>query len=240
LLYWFTNDRNSARIMALFINDTGVVPNPDGWKYYFAETNHMVITKNYSYIYPEVVKHAQANGLAIPTEQQVIDWMCQNLFVPCYERDSPCRHLLINCISDSQTFGHKVVAEDEILADCLAYKNLQYQSNLSFRITERLRHRLRMALRWSRASKLASSIDLLGCSIADFKIYIESKFEIGMSWENYGYKGWHIDHIMPCALFDLTNPDHQKQCFHFSNMQPMWATRNFKKSKSSDQQFRLL
>lgn len=74
--------------MALFINDTGVVPNPDGWKYYFAETNHMVITKNYSYIYPEVVKHAKANGLAIPTEQQVIDWMCQNLFIPCYEREN--------------------------------------------------------------------------------------------------------------------------------------------------------
>jgi hypothetical protein len=52
--------------MALFINDTGVVPNPDGWKYYFAETNHMVITKNYSYIYPEVVKHAQGKWISNP------------------------------------------------------------------------------------------------------------------------------------------------------------------------------
>lgn len=71
--------------MALFISDTGTVPNPDGWKYYFAATNHMVITRNYNYLYPEVVKHAKANGLAVPTEQEVIDFMCRELYIPCFE-----------------------------------------------------------------------------------------------------------------------------------------------------------
>lgn len=71
--------------MSLFISDTDTVPNPDGWKYYFADTNHMVITRNYNYIYPEVVKHCTANGLAVPTKQEVIDQMCEKLHIPCFE-----------------------------------------------------------------------------------------------------------------------------------------------------------
>lgn len=51
-----------------------------------------------------------------------------------------------------------------------------------------------------------------------------------MSWENYGFYGWHIDHIKPCSKFDLTDPKQQEQCFHYSNLQPLWAIENFKKS----------
>jgi hypothetical protein len=52
---------------------------------------------------------------------------------------------------------------------------------------------------------------------------------------------WHIDHIMPCAIFDLTRPEHQKRCFHFSNLQPMFASKNLKKhAKVITNQFNLL
>lgn len=73
--------------MALFISDTGTVPNPDGWKYYFSATNHTVITRNYNYLYPEVVKHCTANGLAVPTQQEVINQMCERLHIPCFEAE---------------------------------------------------------------------------------------------------------------------------------------------------------
>lgn len=88
----------------------------------------------------------------------------------------------------------------------------------------RLRDRINKALRgnW----KFGDTIILLGCSISDFKIYLESRFEPDMSWSNQGRGGWHIDHIIPCALFDLTKAEHQKRCFHFSNMQPMWESEN--------------
>lgn len=83
-------------------------------------------------------------------------------------------------------------------------------------------------------------IKLIGCSIEDFWIYLESKFEPGMTRENYG-KVWHIDHIMPCAIFDLTKPEHQKRCFHFSNLQPLFAEDNRRKSdKIVTNQFQLL
>jgi hypothetical protein len=45
-----------------------------------------------------------------------------------------------------------------------------------------------------------------------------------MNWGNHGKYGWHIDHIKPCASFDLTKPEHQRECFHYTNLQPLWAT----------------
>lgn len=106
-----------------------------------------------------------------------------------------------------------------------------------------LRGRLNHALLGRGAQKHCPAIILLGCPIEDFKIYIESKFEVGMTWKNHGHgKGkWNIDHIMPCAIFDLTKPEHQKRCFHFSNMQPMWSSENCAKgAKITTNQFQLL
>ena len=51
-----------------------------------------------------------------------------------------------------------------------------------------------------------------------------------MSWDNYGIHGWHIDHIRPCASFDLTDPEQQRQCFHYPNLQPLWAFDNLSKN----------
>lgn len=115
------------------------------------------------------------------------------------------------------------------------------RESVEFRILEGLRGRVLSALNGK--AKSAKTLDMLGCSIADFKIYIESRFEPGMTWENRG-KGndkWQLDHIIPCALFDLNKPEHQKRCFHFSNLQPMWGLENRVKGKESPtDQFNLL
>ena len=50
-----------------------------------------------------------------------------------------------------------------------------------------------------------------------------------MKWDNHGLYGWHIDHIQPCNSFDLSNEEEQKKCFHYSNMQPLWAFDNLSK-----------
>lgn len=75
--------------------------------------------------------------------------------------------------------------------------------------------------------KSSSSIELLGCSIDECRKYLESKFLKGMSWENKSE--WHIDHIKPCISFDLTNPEEQAKCFHYTNLQPLWAIDNLRK-----------
>jgi len=69
---------------------------------------------------------------------------------------------------------------------------------------------------------------LAGCSLNFLRNFLEAQFQPGMSWENYG--AWHIDHLRPCAAFDLRDPAQQKECFHFSNLQPLWATENWKKN----------
>ncbi len=67
---------------------------------------------------------------------------------------------------------------------------------------------------------------MIGCSWIDFKIYLESKFTEGMSWDNYGK--WHIDHIVPCA--SAQSEEDLIRLQHFTNLQPLWATDNLRKS----------
>ena len=100
-----------------------------------------------------------------------------------------------------------------------------------FNMKCRLRNRLAGALKRAQAGvvprKCARTLDLLGCSMNFYMKHIEQQFQPGMSWENQG--DWHIDHIKPCAAFDFNDPEQQKACFHYSNMQPLWAMDNFKK-----------
>ncbi len=95
-------------------------------------------------------------------------------------------------------------------------------------ILRALRRRLSDTIRKVGANKKASTMEILGCSAEDFKNYLENKFREGMIWENYGT--WHIDHFYPCDSFDLTKDEEQKRCFHYTNLQPLWAKENIKKS----------
>lgn len=117
------------------------------------------------------------------------------------------------------------------LKDRPEYMNIWYKEKLSTNIDYRIIHNLRERLRVSlhNNSKGAKTKDLIGCSIDELKKHLESKFTEGMNWDNYGRKGWHIDHIKPCILFDMSDPEQQKQCFHYTNLQPLWWKDNLKK-----------
>lgn len=111
-----------------------------------------------------------------------------------------------------------------------AYHNKKRREDLNYKLKCILRSRIYHALNAKPENqiKYKTTIELLGCSIRQFKKHLESLFTEGMSWENYGK--WHIDHIRPCASFDLTDPEQQKKCFHYSNMQPLWKIDNLKKA----------
>jgi hypothetical protein len=96
-----------------------------------------------------------------------------------------------------------------------------------WKLRKTLRSRFLQAIK--QGYKKSSCLKLLGCSIQEFKLYIESKFKVGMTWDNHGVFGWHIDHILPCISFDLTDYEQQKKCFHYSNMQPLWYQENTSK-----------
>ena len=72
---------------------------------------------------------------------------------------------------------------------------------------------------------------VIGCTTKELARHLESKFTQGMSWDNYGTY-WHVDHILPCASFDHTDDGQVKQCWHWTNLQPLEASRNITKSDS--------
>lgn len=113
-----------------------------------------------------------------------------------------------------------------------AYKAKQRAEKTPAYLADKVRIRLWECLRRVGARKSASSIELTGLDAKDLRHYLESLFEEGMTWENHGE--WHIDHIRPCASFDLTDPVQQRECFHYTNLQPLWAVDNLKKSDKWD------
>ena len=119
---------------------------------------------------------------------------------------------------------HKIKKYDRSL-----YARIRRASSLNHRLRCVIRERLTKLVRNRReASKL-----LLGCSVTDLIKHLESKFILGMTWENYGRTGWHIDHIKPLAGFDLSNPEQLKQACHYTNLQPLWASDNLRKGARS-------
>lgn len=109
------------------------------------------------------------------------------------------------------------------------YVNFKYANDLEFMLKKKIRSRFTEILNKKNIKKTTKTLDLIGCSVEELKTHIESQFKKGMTWENYGLYGWHIDHIKPCASFDLTDPVQQKLCFHYTNLQPLWAKDNWEK-----------
>jgi hypothetical protein len=105
------------------------------------------------------------------------------------------------------------------------------KNNINFKIANNLRNRLRQALKDNQKS--GSAVKDLGCSIPELKTHLESKFQDGMTWDNWSPTGWHIDHIKPLASFNLINRKEFLKANHYTNLQPMWAEENFKKGKNA-------
>jgi hypothetical protein len=100
-------------------------------------------------------------------------------------------------------------------------------SDPCFKLAKYSRARINRALRGT--CKEYSLHILIGCTLEELRSYLESQFIAGMSWDNYGRGGWEVDHIRPCASFDLSDPEQQKQCFNYKNLQPLWGIDNWKK-----------
>jgi 16S rRNA C967 or C1407 C5-methylase (RsmB/RsmF family) len=105
------------------------------------------------------------------------------------------------------------------------YQNERKKRDPNYKLIKIIRTRIINVLKGRYKSK--RTIELLGCSIEEAWNHLESKFKPGMTKENHGL--WHIDHIKPCASFDLTDPEQQAICFHYTNLQPLWAVDNRRK-----------
>jgi len=109
----------------------------------------------------------------------------------------------------------------------------RYHNDIRYNLDMKLRSQFYDAFR--RRNMIKNRIighieNLIGCSMEVFCKYFEQKLRPGMTWENFGYYGWHIDHVIPISAFDLTNIEEQKKCWHYTNLQPLWREENQQKS----------
>ena len=144
-------------------------------------------------------------------------------------QQNPEKYRLQNKINRIKN-GHKH------LARTYEYRKEKLKNDIQFKLACNLRSRLVQAIK--NKSKKGSAVRDLGCTISEFQIYIEKRFRPGMTWNNWKIDGWHLDHIVPLAKFDLTNIEEFKKAVHYSNMQPLWARENCKKGSlilNSDQ-----
>lgn len=100
------------------------------------------------------------------------------------------------------------------------YYREKYIEDIQYKTKKILEARLRALVKKNDSVK---AIDFLGCTVSEFKAHIEKKFVATMSWDSYGPTGWTFDYIVPACKFDLTDPEQVKLCFHYSNIQPLFA-----------------
>ena len=106
-------------------------------------------------------------------------------------------------------------------------------SDPSFKLAGNIRNAIGVALKNN--ARTGHTIELLGCSIEYFRDYLEALFQPGMTWNNWSRTGWHIDHIIPLSYFDMADPEQQKRAWHYTNLQPLWAVDNLRKSNKIEE-----
>lgn len=104
-------------------------------------------------------------------------------------------------------------------------KRERYKNDIAFKISCTIRSRVNQSLK-TKFTK--HTVDIIGCNIDFFKQWIEYQFEDWMSWDNFG--DWHLDHVRPCASFDLSDKEQQLLCFSWKNYQPLQKELNLKKN----------
>ncbi len=87
-------------------------------------------------------------------------------------------------------------------------------------------HRLRARLHGVLRRGIGNAVSLVGSTRTELRAHLEAQFTPGMSWDNYGRGGWEVDHIVPVSAFDLSQEAQRRECFHYTNLQPLWAFDN--------------
>ena len=118
---------------------------------------------------------------------------------------------------------------DKVRVRSTRYERNRRATDPSYKLVRNIRNSINTAL--SGNYKSGHTIELLGCSIEYLRTYLEKQFKPGMTWNNYGKYGWHIDHIIPVTYFDHSDSEQQWRAWHYTNLRPLWAKDNLKKNK---------
>ena len=209
------------------------------------------IIKRNKYLNKRYIKKEQKKRICL---------VCKNIFLPKSCREKVCslecrlkhrkiyrlnnldkfkkrhKNYMLNPVHKQHSYEYNkkwfIKNKDKVLQKMYIYHKNKMKTNINYKIHNQIRNRIGSALRLNREYKKQNkTLELLGCNIIEFKKHIEKQFQPGMTWENHGFYGWHIDHIKPVSSFNLIKNEEQKKCFHYTNQQPLWAHDNLSKNK---------
>lgn len=131
-----------------------------------------------------------------------------------------------NCLT-----GWRKDNKETISKKYVEYEKKRKQVDPEFKLLKTLRTRIGSALKRKDSEKSDSTTKLIGCSIPFLKEHLEKQFKEGMTWENHGE--WHIDHIKPCASFNVLDKKEQRKCFNYKNLQPLGQQKIYQKDPNT-------
>jgi hypothetical protein len=137
------------------------------------------------------------------------------------------------CSSTCKTRVWRKQNPERMKATRTSYRHRITSQKINLRLLAASRTKIYKSLK-GKVKKSVSTEALIGCTVEALKLHLQAQFKPGMAWNNYGL--WHVDHIRPCASFDLTDESQQRACFHFTNLQPLWAIENMVKGDRIQQQ----
>lgn len=119
--------------------------------------------------------------------------------------------------------------KEKIHKQRLSYQRKRRQTDIGYKIVTNMRSRLGGFLGRRGMNKDNKTMKYVGCNKNELVKHLESLFTDGMTWDNYGRDGWHIDHIIPMTHFNLNNEDEIYMACNYKNLQPLWAIDNIRK-----------
>jgi len=113
------------------------------------------------------------------------------------------------------------------------------KTDIQFKLNRNIRSSMCHSLKYNGSKNGRHWEDLVGYTLTDLKKHLQKQFIDGMTWENWGINGWHIDHVIPISAFNFTDPSHTdfKRCWSLKNLQPLWAFDNISKNDKLEKPF---
>jgi hypothetical protein len=147
---------------------------------------------------------------------------CGKVMRKNYKESDPKRFAALKAVSDKRyNKTHKKQINKQ--------RTDKYHTNIQHKLKVIIRNRIGKIIRNKKIAKHSSSTKSIGCSYKTLIKHLESQFSDGMTWDNHGTYGWHIDHKIPLAAFDLSDKKQFKEACHYTNLQPLWAEDNYSK-----------
>lgn len=163
------------------------------------------------------------------------DFIIKDFYCKKTGKYKPQRWVMHFCINCKNKRSYLPKTKTGLCASCSKDKFLKnklgenYKQEVVFKekLKNKLRNRLNCAIKNN--YKSGSAVQDLGCSIEEFKTYIENQFQPGMTWNNWTKDGWHIDHKIAISKFNLSIREELLKACHYTNLQPLWAEDNLRK-----------